>query len=99
MGQQKFPGVSDFLFILMLCSPSRLRQFYKALIYRLQLEQRSSAKESINVVLLINNSNYASASNIPGFIKFYNLGDKTSETDFSFFCTCNVDIERKYIES
>ena len=40
----------------------------------------------IDVVLLINfqnNFNYASASNIREVIKFYNLGDKTFETDFS----------------
>ena len=30
-----------------------------------------------------NNLNYASASNIGEVIKFYNLGDKTFETDFS----------------
>ena len=44
----------------------------------------------INVVLLINfpttvqqTLNYASTSNIREVIKFYNLGDKTFETDFS----------------
>ena len=42
----------------------------------------------INVVLLINfpeqfELNYASTSNIREVIKFYNLGDKTSETDFN----------------
>ena len=31
-----------------------------------------------------NNLNYASTSNIRKVIKFYNLGDKTFETDFSF---------------
>ena len=39
-----------------------------------------------NVVLLINfqnNLKYASTSNIQKVIKFYNLGDKTFETDFS----------------
>ena len=39
----------------------------------------------INVVLLINfpeQFNYASISNIREVIKFYNLGDKTFETDF-----------------
>ena len=30
-----------------------------------------------------NNLNYASTSNIREVIKFYNLGDKTFETDFS----------------
>ena len=29
-----------------------------------------------------NNLNYASTSNVPEVIKFYNLGDKTFETDF-----------------
>ena len=42
----------------------------------------------INVVLLIlafqDNLNYASTSNIREVIKFYNLCDKTFETDFSF---------------
>ena len=40
----------------------------------------------INVVLLIsfqNNLNYSSTSNIGEVIKFYNLGHKTFETDFS----------------
>ena len=37
----------------------------------------------INVVLLQNNLNYASISNIREVIKFYNLGDKTFETYFS----------------
>ena len=36
----------------------------------------------INVVLLIN-LNYASTSNIREVIKFYNLGNKTFETDFN----------------
>ena len=42
----------------------------------------------INVVLKItfqNNLNYASTSNIRKLIKFYNLGDKTFETDFSAY--------------
>ena len=42
----------------------------------------------INVVLLINFPEqfelYASTPNIRGAIKFYNLGDKTFETDFRF---------------
>ena len=41
----------------------------------------------INVVLLINfqnNLNYTSTSDIREVIKFYNLGDKTFETDFSY---------------
>ena len=40
----------------------------------------------INVVLLItfqNNLNYASTSNIREVMKFYNLGNKTFETDFT----------------
>ena len=41
----------------------------------------------INFVILINfpeQLNYASASNIWGIIKFYNLGNKSFETDFNF---------------
>ena len=55
LGQLKFPGVSDFLFILIL---SFLKTFQ-------------------------NNLNYPSTSNIREVEKFYNLGDKTFETDFN----------------
>ena len=32
-----------------------------------------------------NNLNYASTANIEEFMKFYNLGDKTFETDFRLY--------------
>ena len=35
-----------------------------------------------------NTLNYASTANIEEVVKFYNLGDKTFETDFSFSIYC-----------
>ena len=55
LGQPKFLGVSDLLFIIMLSFWSTFQ----------------------------NNLNYDSTSNIREVIKFYNLGDKTFETDFN----------------
>ena len=37
-----------------------------------------------------NNMDYASIANIEEVMKFYNLGDKTFEIDFSFICLYRI---------
>ena len=51
----------------------------------------------INVVFLMNfpDLNYASTSNIREVIKFYNLGEKTFETDFCYLLSCKKRLKIK----
>ena len=41
--------------------------------------------------------NYASTSNIREVIKFYNLGEKTFETDFCYLLSCKKKNEDKNV--
>ena len=45
----------------------------------------SELSVNTEVVLLYNTLNDASTANIEEVMKFYNLGDKTFETDFNFY--------------
>ena len=39
-----------------------------------------------------NSLNYASTANIEEVMTFYNLGDKTFETDFRFYCFAEIRV-------